>query len=157
MNRRKFIAAGMLVALAGCSDTEESSGEVQEADPNTGTVETPETTERVKTTQNTVEETTQVSVGPSIEILDHGWETLREYDSDAVDDRRGVVGTIENTGDVTVMVFVNVQFYNDDTQITDHSDYASNLDPGQKWEFEVPYLDDREVTSYEVEADARED
>jgi hypothetical protein len=55
------------------------------------------------------------------------------------------------------MVFVNVQFYNDDTQITDHSDYASNLDPGQKWEFEVPYLDDREVTSYEVEADARED
>jgi len=56
-----------------------------------------------------------------------------------------------------VSVFVNVQFYNDGTQITDFTDHTSNLDPGQKWEFKAPYIEDREVTSYEVDAEAHED
>jgi hypothetical protein len=162
MTRRQFTAAVAAAAVAGCTDTDEGEDTVE---PETveETTEQAETTEET-TEQNTVDETaeqtteeaTQAS-SVSIEILDHGWEVLETYDSDAVDDQRGVVGTVKNTGDVTVSVFVNVQFYRDGTQITDFTDGTSHLDPGQEFRFEAPYIEDPDVTSYEVDAEAHEE
>lgn len=139
-------ALGVLpgVALAGCTSngSDESAAGGDAAGATTTTEPTEEGTEQ-----------------PAVTILDHEWVVIEEYDSDAVEDDYGVVGTAENNREERLDVFVDARFYDSsDVQIESTTTSMSGVSGGGTFEFELPYLgdDSDDVARYELGWEAYE-
>lgn len=159
--RRQFLlttGALTMAALAGCSEDDPSAEEgtvAQDTDSPTQT-DTGGSTDTDTATETPTPTETESS---AVEILDHEFKVVEEYDSDAVDDDYAVVGTGRNNSDDRLDVFIEVRFFDaDDVQIDSSNANQNGVQPDGKFSFEAPFLgDDAEnVDRYEIGWEAYE-
>lgn len=159
MQRRKFLTAAALAAMAGCSgsDTEEmdepATDETDEAQDTT--TEGADTTEQADSEETTEadEEKTEAGGEASLEIVDHELVVEEgDYSTDVY-----VAATVENTGDApSGTVELSADWYDADENYMDNDSwYLQSLGAGETWAARVYHLGtgSEDVDSYEVEGE----
>lgn len=130
MNRRQFLTVTVPAAVgaSGCVDTDR---EYQPpAEQPTSTVPPADTPREPPTATDTPT--------PRLVLLNH---ELRRKNAGTLSETVRVAGTAKNTTDEQLSyVEVRAKFYDDDGALLDSSlDNVTDLGPGERWRFEVPY------------------
>jgi hypothetical protein len=164
MQRRKFLTAAVLAAMAGCSgnDTEEmdepAEDETEESQNTTmAAEETTEQTDGEETTEANEEDETEAEGEPAVEIVEHELVVNEgEYSTDAY-----IAATIENTGDgASGMIELTADWYDEAGDYMDNdSAYLRSLGAGETWAARVYFLGSgaEEVDSYEIDGEFETD